>query len=151
MTSRKESGEKNYSRCGGITIQCLLLLGGIGVGIARAVVVAGHDVPGLVAETSPVVRGTAVELGLFGAQAGVDDAVYSHISIVQGDQRKDSLRRNSLVNLGAAARCAAALGRAGSRHGRGLSRGEAGESQGEDGGSVHFWVGFINCKITLDE
>lgn len=93
-------------------------MGAEGVGVVRAVVVAGQDVGLLGAETVPVGGIAGRELGLGAAEAGVDDK----------------------VNLGATARSSSRAGRragrSGSRGGR-LSGSEAGGGQDEGGGVLH--------------
>ena len=60
---------------GGLALLRLLLLDGVEARIVGAVVVAGEQVAVLLAEARVVVRGAAVDLGLFSRDALVQDAM----------------------------------------------------------------------------
>ena len=59
---------------GGLALLRLLLLDSVDTRVVGAVVVAGEEVAVLLAEARVVVWGAAVDLGLFGGDAGVEDA-----------------------------------------------------------------------------
>lgn len=70
-----EAARACHLRLSGIAPRSLLLLGTEGIGVRRAVVVAGHD--GLLgaAKAAPVVGCAGVDLDAGGSEAAVDDAV----------------------------------------------------------------------------